>query len=422
MTDRSTGLISPIIRVVFLVMVLGALALPGEALTAKARSKKRATGARTAAKSYAAASSRTVPIRRVSYRTSYSRGITTGKKRRAAYSPWSAPTYADSTMGDNPDGEDLEVRRAAVGALGPLNGSIVVVDPNTGRVLSMVNQRLALGNGYTPCSTIKIPVALAALSEGLIERTTRVKLSRYQSMDLTQALAKSNNPYFAVLGEKLGYERVAYYAHLFGLGEKAGLDIAGEQPGAFPSGPPKVGGMGLLTSYGMEVSLTPLQLAAFVSAIANGGTLYYLQYPRTEADLAAFTPRVKRRLDIESLIPEVKPGMMGAVQYGTARRIQAITDEPIFGKTGTCSEDRTHLGWFGSFTEVGQSRLVVAVLLTGGRPSVGPAAAAVAGEVYKRLSDIKYFERKETQAASAGSPAPSSTGSPVLASATAGAQ
>ena len=163
--------------------------------------------------------------------------------------------------------------------------------------------------------------------------------------------------YFAGLGEELGYQKVSYYAHLFGLGEKAGLDIPGEHPGFFPKQPPKNGGMGMLTSFGEEISLTPLQLSALMSALANGGTLYYLQHPRSAEDLASFVPRVKRRLEIENLIPEVKPGMKGAVEFGTARRIQAITDDNIMGKTGTCSEKRTHLGWFGSFNEVGDNKL-----------------------------------------------------------------
>jgi penicillin-binding protein 2 len=149
--------------------------------------------------------------------------------------------------------------------------------------------------------------------------------------------------------------------------------------------------MGMLTSFGEEISLTPLQLAAFMTTLANGGTLYYLQYPKTQQELAEFVPQVKRRLDIDKLIPEVRPGMRGAVQYGTARRILAITEEPIFGKTGTCSEKRTHLGWFGSFNETGDKRLVVAVLLTGGGPSIGPTAAGVAGNVYKNLFEKKYF-------------------------------
>lgn len=85
---------------------------------------------------------------------------------------WRVPNYADSLEGDNVDGEDLLVRRAAVDALGPLNGSIVVTDANTGRVLTIVNQKLAFKSGYQPCSTVKVPVALAALSENVVDRET----------------------------------------------------------------------------------------------------------------------------------------------------------------------------------------------------------------------------------------------------------
>ena len=324
-------------------------------------------------------------------------------RRRRVYSEWDEPTYADSTLGDNVDGEDLAVRRAAVEALGPLNGAVVVADPGTGRILAMVNQKLALGAGYQPCSTIKVPVAFAALSEGIIERDTMMRIYGRTKMNLTTALAKSNNQYFARLGEQLGYERMSYYAHLFGLGEKAGLDIPGEQPGHFPSEPPKNGGMGMLTSFGEEISLTPLQLAAIMGSISNGGTLYYLQHPRTQEEVDNFVPRVKRRLEIESHIAEVQPGMRGAVQYGTARRIQAITEDTIMGKTGTCSERRTHLGWFGSFGEVNGSKVVVSVLLTGGKPCIGPAAAGVAGGVYKRLSEQNFSVSKANTQASIGS-------------------
>jgi penicillin-binding protein 2 len=280
--------------------------------------------------------------------------------------PWTEPTYADSTMGDNADGEDLEVRRSAVEALGSYNGSVVVADPNTGRILTIVNQKLALGSGFQPCSTIKVSVALAALSEKLVGGDG--KLFRRGGYNLTQALAHSNNFYFATLGTKLGFDKVSYYAHLFGYGEKAGLNIAGESPGHFPSEPPSNGGVGMLTSFGEEISQTPLQLAALMSALANGGTLYYLQYPRTAQEAADFVPRVKRQLDIGNVIPELKPGMLGAVEYGTARRAQQ--DEPIAGKTGTCTDSHTHLGWFGSFNDVGNNKLVVVVLLTGGRPAI----------------------------------------------------
>jgi cell division protein FtsI/penicillin-binding protein 2 len=126
-----------------------------------------------------------------------------------------------------------------------------------------------------------------------------------------------------------------------------------------------------------------------MSAIANGGSLNYLQYPRNQADVDSFVPRVKRRLDIASLIPMVKPGMRGAVEFGTAHR--ARDDGEIAGKTGTCTANSTHLGWFGSFNDVGDRKLVVVVLLTGGRPVSGPLAAGIAGDVYKRLGEKNYF-------------------------------
>jgi len=302
--------------------------------------------------------------------------------------PWTEPTYADSTLGDNVDGEDLEIRRAAVESLGDYNGSVVVVDPANGRVLTMVNQRIALGSGFQPCSTIKVSVALAGLSEKAIDPATKLRLGAMR-MDLTYALAHSNNFYFATLGEKLGYERVSYYAHLFGYGEKAGLNIPGEQPGRYPSAPPRNGGVGMLTSFGEEIQQTPLQLAALMSAVANGGTLYYLQYPRNQPEVQQFIPRVKRRLEIGELIPVIKPGMRGAVEFGTAHR--AREDGPIAGKTGTCSENHTHLGWFGSFNDVGDHKLVVVVLLTGGRPAIGPVAAGIAGDIYRRLGEKNYF-------------------------------
>ena len=305
--------------------------------------------------------------------------------------PWTAPTYADSTMGDNIDGEDLEVRRAAVEALGPYNGSVVVVDSSTGRILTMVNQRLALGSGFQPCSTIKVSVALSALLEKVVEsHNAKVRIGGSR-MDMTYALAHSNNLYFATMGQKLGFEKVSEYARLFGYGENAGLNIDGEQAGAYPSAPPRNGGVGMLTSFGEEIRQTPLQLAALMSAIANGGTLYYLQCPRTPEELRTFTPRIKRHLEIGAHLSEIRPGLEGAVTFGTARRAQQ--DEPIAGKTGTCTESQTHLGWFGSFNEAGARKLAVVVLLTGGRPAIGPAAAGVAGDVYRRLALQNYFAR-----------------------------
>jgi cell division protein FtsI/penicillin-binding protein 2 len=286
------------------------------------------------------------------------------------------------------------VRRAAVEALGGLNGSVVVVDPETGRVLTIVNQKVAFSEGYQPCSTVKIYAALAGLSEGLITPDEEVRLYGRVRMDLTEALAKSNNPYFAMIGTKLGYSKIAYYSKLFGLGEQAGWNIPEETAGYFALEPPKQGGMGMMTSFGEGIKLTPLQLAAMLSAVANGGTLYYLQYPRSEEELEYYVPRIKRKLAIAEHVPSLLPGLKGATEWGTARRAFYDASEPIFGKTGTCTDrsSPTHLGWFGSYNEVGGRKLVVVVMLTGGGAVNGPVASGVAGQIFRTLSEQKFHQ------------------------------
>jgi cell division protein FtsI/penicillin-binding protein 2 len=269
-----------------------------------------------------------------------------------------------------------------------------VVDPTSGRVLSIVNQKLALKSGFVPCSTIKLVTGLAALSEGIIERDTYVSISRRSGFNLTSAIAKSNNPFFQKLGNQLGYDRVTHYARMFGLGEKAGLDISGEESGVWPASARGGGSVGMMTAYGENILMTPLELAAILSGIANGGTLYYLQYPRSPDEITEFVPRVKRQLELApSGIEDIKIGMRGAVDFGTARRAAYDPNEPILGKTGTCTDFRAsnHMGWFGSFNEVDHHQLVVVVMLLGTKTVNGPVASGVAGAIYRELSQQRYF-------------------------------
>jgi cell division protein FtsI/penicillin-binding protein 2 len=325
--------------------------------------------------------------------------------RHRYYEHFTGDSFAetDLTAGDVIAGEDPVVRAAAIAALGNMNGTAVAIDPSTGRILAMVNQKLALSSGAEPCSTIKVSVALAALQEGIVTKDTPVNLGGW-SMTLTEALAHSNNVYFETIGRRLGFERVRHYANQFGLGELAGWNIPGEQLGVYPNQalPEKLGGVGRMCSFGESISLTPLQLGALTAAIANGGTLYYLQHPTSPAEAVNFQPRVKRVLNIKPFIPDVASGMGGAVAYGTARSLRASFNElPVLGKTGTCSENGTRYGWFTSYADTNYGRIVTVFFLEGGRPTFGPKAAELTGVFYRNLWDHSYFAAKNPNEAPA---------------------
>ena len=384
------------------VLLLALALFPGAscAATAQKRSKKRAAPAKRPSTATRAA---VLHSGKAGLKKTTSRSRRRRRSRKIFFNPWTEPTYADSTVGDSVDGEDLVIRKAAVDALGPYNGTVVAADPQTGRILSIVNQKLALKGAFQPCSTVKMVVSLASLTEGIIDPNASMHLTRRYSMDMTTALARSNNLYFAKLGKQLGFERVRKYAKLYGIGEKAGLDILGEEAGFLTSQVPGTG-VGMMTSFGDGIRITPLELTSIVSTVANGGTMYYLQYPKNEEEVKDFEPHIKRSLKIANFIPELKAGMMGAVEFGTARRASYVSDEPILGKTGTCTDSvqpGVHLGWFGSFNETGTHKLVVVVLLTGGRGISGPIASGIAGNVYRNLAERHYFTPEgQTQQAS----------------------
>ena len=320
--------------------------------------------------------------------------------RRRSYERFYASSFTDTdlTQGDVTAGEDPVVREAAIAALGNMNGTAVAIDPSNGRILAMVNQKLALSSGAEPCSTIKVSVALAALEEGIVTKDTPVNLGGSYHMNLTEALAHSNNLYFETLGRRLGFERVHHYATEFGLGELAGYDIPGEQLGVYPDQPlpDDRGGVGRMCSFGESVSMTPLQLGALVAAISNGGTLYYLQHPTSPDQVLNFQPRVKRTLDIAKMVPEIQDGMHGAVEYGTARSLRANFNQfPVMGKTGTCSNNGTRFGWFASYADTQYGRIVTVIFLEGGRPTFGPKAAELTGVFYRNLWDHSYFAAKQ---------------------------
>jgi cell division protein FtsI/penicillin-binding protein 2 len=156
-----------------------------------------------------------------------------------------------------------------------------------------------------------------------------------------------------------------------------------------------------MCSFGESISMTPLQLGALVSAVANGGTLYYLQHPTSVDQVIGFEPRVKRQLDIGPLVPEIAEGMTGAVRYGTARSLRLnFSEEQVLGKTGTCSKDGTRFGWFASYADTQYGHIVTVVFLEGGRPTFGPKAAEISGKFYRALYDHNFFAARATTVSS----------------------
>jgi cell division protein FtsI/penicillin-binding protein 2 len=220
-------------------------------------------------------------------------------------------------------------------------------------------------------------------------------------MDLTEAMAHSNNVYFEEVGTRLGFPRVHQYAQLVGLGTRAGYDIPEEQPGLVPSVPPAYGGVARMSSFGEGIRLTPLQLASLVSTLANGGTQYYLQYPRTAEARQNFQPRVRQQLDIAPLLPDLREGMLAAVMYGTAKQSYDPDGEQALGKTGTCNDESLggRLGWFVSYADQAHPKIVLVVLIRGGSRAVsGPHASEIAGRIYHGLRERNYFAESARRA------------------------
>ncbi|MEY3283408.1 MAG: hypothetical protein RIR86_1421 [Acidobacteriota bacterium] len=298
---------------------------------------------------------------------------------------------------DETKGEDLEIRRAAIEALDGRAGTVVVMDPNNGRIFTIVNQRMGIGSPVKPCSTIKMVVGLAALHEGVFDPTQEVQFSRRGSMNLTDAMARSNNPVFQVLGRLLGYDRVIYYADNYGFGQKTGVNYPGESNGFLPE--PEGQETGLMSSHGENFGVTAIQLASFTAAIANGGQLYVPRTPRTPEESTNFKPLLNRRI---VMAPEdrmrLMAGMIGAVNYGTGRLAYNPLGQ-VAGKTGTCT-DRDKLGLFTSFSSVDNPRVVVTVI-TSGYQEAGRRAAEVAGRLYNAISP-RFFQGNGDLPASSG--------------------
>jgi len=285
---------------------------------------------------------------------------------------------------DNTVGEDLEVRNAAVAALGHHAGTVVVMDPKTGRVYTVVNQEWALRRGFKPCSTIKLVTGVAGLSEKVIQPIETVSDGGNYRIDLTDALAYSNNSYFQNVGGQVGFDKMVTYARELGLGEKTGINYVNESPGRVPLF--KSGyAVNHMSSHGDDFEVTAVQLATLVSAMSNGGKLLMPHVPRTVEENSQFKTEVRRRVNINNEAwKRMVPGMIGAVNYGSGKKAYR-PEQTVAGKTGTCIGQGSWLGLFTSYAPVVNPRLAV-VVITRGTDARKHLPAAVAGNIYRALS------------------------------------
>jgi cell division protein FtsI/penicillin-binding protein 2 len=303
------------------------------------------------------------------------------RARRLAFERGLRTETIENIGKDSIEGEDLAVRRAAVNALGSHAGSVVVMEAQTGKVLTIVNQDWAIRSGIKPCSTIKLVTGVAGVNEGVINKEDGSVRNTRTRRALDDAIAFSDNGYFQRVGSNLGNSKMIEYAKDLGLGEPTGLNAPGEYAGKLPYG----NNGAKIYSHGEDFEVTPLQLAVLVSEISNGGVRLIPRIPRNEVEKTRFQPFMRERLNLpQQNVRRMIPGMIGAAEYGTAHRgVDASLG--IAGKTGSCISKGSWVGLFASVAPIEQPKYAV-VVITRGEHERGKYAAAVAGQVYRALS------------------------------------
>jgi len=264
-----------------------------------------------------------------------------------------------SALAVNAELIDQRLQRAATLALGDRRGTVIVMDPQTGRVRAVVNPDIAFQENYPLGSAVKPFTALAALRSGVIDEDSRTLCHEKYShhafqttcshprdlppLNPTEAIAYSCNYYFSTVGEHLKEESFRSTLSEFGFGRKSGINASGEATGQLQRSewrPQNAIGEG---NY---FQATPIQVANAYTALVNGGRVFT---PRL-GEPAGFAADVQAKVEIKDLDREIiVKGMRGAVRYGSAEKANLYSlPGYIFGKTGTATEIngfRTH-GWF----------------------------------------------------------------------------
>lgn len=309
-------------------------------------------------------------------------------------------------------------------------GAVVVMDPRNGQVLSLISWPVydnnvfqhslsaaqaadifqnpsqplfnrAISGQYPSGSTIKMVYAAAGLAEKIITKTTSVmstggiylgewffsdwKAGGHGTTNVIKALAESVNTFFYILGANdyhgktgLGLAGLQKYLKLFGISQTTGIDLPHEATGFIPTEEWKrrvkdeawYPGDTLHLAIGQgDLLVTPLQVANYTSAIANGGTLYRPYLVSTiKNNNNTVIKEIKPQIITANLVGDdilkiVREGLKAAVTAGSARSLGDLPF-PVAGKTGTAQVDSKNLphAWFAGFMPYEDPQIVVMVL------------------------------------------------------------
>ena len=284
-------------------------------------------------------------------------------------------------LNDKTEGEDLAIRQTAINALGSHAGSVVVMEAQTGKVLTIVNQGWAVRSSIRPCSTIKLVTAAAGLNEGVISKDDGSVRNTSTRRNLDDAIAFSDNTYFQRVGSNIGNTKLVEYGKQLGLGQPTGVNLEGETSGRLPYS----NNNARIYSHGDDTEVSTIQLAVMAAAITNGGHRVLPRIPRNNIEQTKFQTFYKANVDLpQQNVRRMIPGMMGAAEYGTARR-NMNQSLGVAGKTGSCIDKGSWVGLFASVAPIEQPKYAVAVI-TRGQSERGRMAAAVAAQIYNALA------------------------------------
>ena len=320
---------------------------------------------------------------------------------------------------------DSRLQRIASGKLGDRAGSIVVLSPNTGEVLTLTSKptfdpdnpapslsrsdkpflNRALAGFYAPGSVFKIITSIAALESGSIipedeyeclgsltlgEREFHCwKEDGHGWVSFENALAQSCNIYFGEIGMKTGEANLLAYARRAGLGVVTGIDLPGEKAGFIPRPGESGGALNLSIGQG-ALLLTPIQMANLIATVANGGNIFRPEIIRELRNrdgnkIEEFGPAIRSYFFVsETTLNTLKEGLLAVVNSGTGGAAQ-VPGISIAGKTGTAQTAQRELelttrGSFICYAPADSPQVAMAVVLDSGASS---EAAAITSQILR---------------------------------------